>query len=153
MIEDKRLFEIIDGRGDPVTDAEIAEIVRSAVVHCRKLESDWNPTGAIAFRRGMQGSTWYKAFKALFRDMGNDWPVSPKDYGKYLVYEGDLEDNVFVGFAHDDDLGLGLQVESVDCNAEEDLKENPAGFTLVPIVGVVWDLATRASEILEDGEE
>ena len=65
MIEDKRLFEIIDGRGDPVTDAEIAEIVRSAVVHCRKLESDWNPTGAIAFRRGMQGSTWYKAFKAL----------------------------------------------------------------------------------------
>ena len=150
-IDDGRLVEIIVGAGDPPTDAEIAAIVRSAVAHCRKLESDWNPTGAISIRRGMQGQTWYKAFKALFRDMGNDWPVSPKDYDKYLVYEGDLNENIFVGFAHDDD-GLGLQVESADCNAEEDLRENPEGFTLVPIVGVVWDRAVRASEILEDEE-
>ncbi len=153
-IEDGRLVEIIVGAGDPPTDAEIAAIVRSAVAHCRKLENGWDSYkyGAISIRRGMQGMNWYEAFNALFRDMKKDPPLSPKDYGRYLVYRGDLADDNFVGFAHEYDDVLGLQVESADSYALEDMNANPAGFTLVPIVGVVWDQAVRASEILEDEE-
>lgn len=63
-IGDGRLFEIIAGT-EP-TDAEIAEIVRSAVHHCKKSE----PNGhTLAIRQAAQGSTWWNAFKALFRDM------------------------------------------------------------------------------------
>lgn len=152
-IDDGRLVEIIVGAGDPPTDAEIAAIVRSAVAHCRKMENGWDQYkyGAISIRRGMQGMNWYEAFRALFRDMKNDPPLSPKDYGSYLVYRGDLAGGSFVGFARDNDI-LGLWVESADRDAEEDMNANPAGFTLVPIVGVVWDKAVRASEILEDEE-
>ena len=152
-IDDGRLVEIIVGAGDPPTDAEIAAIVRSAVAHCRKLENGWDSYkyGAISIRRGMQGMNWYEAFRALFRDMKSDPPLSPKDYGRYLIYRGDIEVDSFVGFARDDD-GLGLQVESADSYALEDMNANPERFTLVPIVGVVWDQAVRASEILEDEE-
>lgn len=152
-IDDGRLAEIVDGVGDPPTDAEIVAIVRSAVAHCRKRVNDWNKYGTISIRRGMQGWTWYEAFKALFRDMKEDPPLSLKDYGSYLVYQGDLADDDFVGFAHEYGEGIGIQVESADCDVADVMNANPAGFTLVPIVGVVWDRAVRASEILEDGEE
>ena len=46
----------------------------------------------------------------------------------------------------------GSRATSADRDAEENMNANPAGFTLVPIVGVVWDKAVRASEILEDEE-
>ena len=151
-IDDGRLAEIVDGAGDPPTDAEIAAIVRSAVAHCRKLENDWNKYGTISIRRGMQGWTWYEAFKALFRDMKEDPPLSPKDYGSYLVYRGDLADGDFVGFEHEYGEGIGIQVESADRDVADAMNANPEGFTLVPIV-VVWDKAVMASEILEDGEE
>ena len=151
-IDDGRLAEIADGAGDPPTDAEIAAIVRSAVAHCRKRVNDWNKYGTISIRRGMQGWTWYEAFRALFRDMKEDPPLSPKDYGSYLVYRGDLADDSFVGFAHEYGEGIGIQVESADCDVADVMNANPAGFTLVPIVGVVWDKAVRASEILGDEE-
>lgn len=64
MIEDKRLFEIIDGN-EP-TDSEVAEIVRSANAHCRKIILGG---GLIAFRQASQGSTWWQAFKAIFDGM------------------------------------------------------------------------------------
>ena len=153
-IDDGRLVEIIVGAGDPSTDTEIAAIVRSAVAHCRKLENGWDSYkyGAISIRRGMQGMNWYEAFRALFRDMKSDPPLSPKDYGRYLVYRGDLADDNFVGFALEYDDGLGLHVESADCDVADVMNANPEGFTLVPIVGVFWGLAVRASEILEDEE-
>lgn len=67
-ISDSRLFEIINGKAGP-TDAEIAEIVRSAVHHCRKTE----PNGhVLAIRQAAQGSTWWNAFKALFDGMGEE---------------------------------------------------------------------------------
>lgn len=150
-IDDGRLAEIADGAGAPPTDAEIAAIVRSAVAHCRKRENDWSKYGTISIRRGMQGWTWYEAFKALFRDMKEDPPLSPKDYGSYLVYLGDLADGNFVGFEHEYGEGIGIQVESADCDVADVMNANPEGFTLVPIV-VVWDKAVRASEILEDEE-
>lgn len=151
MIEDKRLFEII--RGAEPTDSEIAEIVRSAVGHCRRTEDDDGSLNPITIRQGHQGSTWFEAFKALFKDMPNDFPKDPKEYDQFLVYSGEIEDNVFVGYAHDDDDGLGLKLDSDDFECEKEFGEHPEMFSVVPIVGLDYRNACNASKIMKEEEE
>lgn len=150
MIEDKRLFEII--RGAEPTDSEIAEIVRSAVKHCCRREEEVLSLSPIEIRQGNQGSTWFEAFKALFKDMPNDLPYSAKDYENFLVYRGEIEDNVFVGFAYDIDDGNGLQIDSADREYEEEFREHPEKFTLLPIIGLDWKNICNAENIINEEE-
>lgn len=61
-ISDRRLFEIIDRKAGP-TNAEIAEIVSSATIYCRKSEPD---PYTLVIHKASQGGTWWDAFKVLF---------------------------------------------------------------------------------------
>lgn len=150
MIEDKRLFEII--RGVVPTDSEIAEIVRSAVKHCCRREEEDLSLSPITIRQGNQGSTWFEAFKALFKDMPNDLPYSAKDYENFLVYREDVYGSSFVGFAYDINDGNGLQIDSADREYEEEFIEHPEKFTLIPIVGLDWKNACSAENIINEEE-
>lgn len=139
----KERIEMIAKGAEP-TDAEIAEIVRTVASGCRTASQG----DGIAIREGFVSEDWWKAFKAIFRDSRKVPERTASDYSSFLVFLGSPSDGEAVGFAHDDNDGLGMKVEG-----DEEIQVHPDLYTLVPVEGLRLDLCCDAREILGDGDD